>query len=56
MSLIEETYNSRTSLGADLRAIRTRIVASGVPLLTKEQVLEQVREWRGGSSDADPRG
>ena len=51
---IEETPKSRTQLGADLRAIRARIVASGVPLLTREEVLEEVRAQRGGYHESEP--
>jgi len=52
---IKEAPKSRTALGADLRAIRARIVASGVPLLTREQVLEEVHSHRGGYSEIESR-
>jgi predicted DNA-binding antitoxin AbrB/MazE fold protein len=53
--VIEEAPKSRTAMGADLRAIRARIVATGVPLLTKEEVLEEVHSRRGGYSEAESR-
>jgi predicted DNA-binding antitoxin AbrB/MazE fold protein len=37
-----------STLGADLRALRARIVASGVPLLDDDDVLAQVHANRGG--------
>jgi hypothetical protein len=49
-----DTPKSRTQLGADLRAIRARIVASGVPLLTREEALEEVRAQRGGYHESEP--
>lgn len=51
--VIEETPKSRTAMGADLRAIRARIVATGVPLVTKEEALGEVHSRRGGYSDVD---
>jgi predicted DNA-binding antitoxin AbrB/MazE fold protein len=51
----EEAPKSRTAMGADLRAIRARIVATGVPLLTKAEVLEEVHSRRGGYSEAESR-
>jgi hypothetical protein len=38
----------KTSLGAKLQQIRQKIVASGVPLLTDEEIEREVRERRGG--------
>ena len=52
---VDEAPKSRTTLGADLRAIRARIVASGVPLLTREEVLEEVHANRGGYSEIESR-
>ena len=43
-----------SKLGEDLRAVRARIEASGVPLLTREEVLEEVRAHRGGYQGEDP--
>ena len=47
VKLIVETPTEST-LGEDLRAIRARIVASGVPLLDDDEVLAQVHANRGG--------
>lgn len=52
---VGEAPKSRTAMGADLRAIRARIVASGVPLLTREEVLKEVHSHRGGYSEAESR-
>ncbi len=51
----DEAPKSRTTLGEDLLAIRARIVASGIPLLTKEEILEELRLHRGGYSEDDSR-
>jgi hypothetical protein len=40
----------RTPLGRRLREIREKIVASGVPLLTWEQIEEDLLERRGSRS------
>lgn len=37
-----------SQLGSKLRSIREQIVASGMPLLTPEQVRQEVLERRGG--------
>lgn len=42
---------AKSSLGADLRAIRARIVASGAPLLDDDAVLAEVHASRGGYND-----
>ena len=39
---------STSSLGKKLRAIRQEIIASGVPLLTAEEVEKEKAERRGG--------
>jgi predicted DNA-binding antitoxin AbrB/MazE fold protein len=39
---------AKSTLGEDLRAIRARIVASGVPLLDDDEILAQVHGNRGG--------
>jgi hypothetical protein len=45
----EPAYNkARTPLGAKLRRIRRRIIESGEPLLTREQVRREVAKRRGG--------
>lgn len=51
-----EAPKSRTAMGADLRAIRARIVATGVPLLSKEEVLDEVQGRRGGYGGVEPPG
>ena len=53
--IVDDAPKSRTTMGADLRAIRARIVASGVPLLTREEVLEEVHSQRGGYSELESR-
>jgi predicted DNA-binding antitoxin AbrB/MazE fold protein len=53
IEVIEEIPPSRTALGADLRAIRERIVASGIPLLTKEEILQEIHERRGDYPEQD---
>ena len=47
VNLIVETP-TKSTLEADLRAIRARIVASGAPLLDDDEVLAQVHANRGG--------
>jgi len=47
VKLIVETP-TKSTLEADLRAIRARIVASGVPLLDDDEVLARVHANRGG--------
>jgi hypothetical protein len=37
-----------SSLGDRLQAIRDQIVESGMPLLTREEVEQEVRDRRGG--------
>ncbi len=39
---------TKSTLGEDLRAIRARIVASGIPLLNDDEVLAKVHANRGG--------
>ena len=42
-----------SKLGADLRAIRKRIEASGIPLLSKEEILDEIHARRGGYREQD---
>ncbi|MBX7124043.1 MAG: antitoxin family protein [Opitutaceae bacterium] len=42
-----------SKLGEDLRAIRKRVEASGIPLLSKEEILQEIHERRGGYSEQD---
>lgn len=53
VDLIVKT-SAESSLGADLRAIRARIVASGVPLLDDDEVLAEVHANRGGYDHEGP--
>jgi len=41
----------QSKLGEDLRAIRKRIEASGIPLLSKEEILQEIHERRGGYTE-----
>ena len=43
----------QSKLGEDLRAIRARIEASGIPLLSKEEILQEIHERRGGYTERD---
>jgi predicted DNA-binding antitoxin AbrB/MazE fold protein len=46
---IETGRRTRTPLGSDLEALRTRAIAEGdAPLLDREGVIEAVRAVRGG--------
>ena len=40
-----------SELGRDLLALRAQIVASGLPLLSWDEVEEEVRTRRGGGDD-----
>jgi len=40
--------NEQTSLGEQLRQIRAKIVASGEPLLNREEIEKEVASRRGG--------
>lgn len=42
-----------SKLGEELRAIRKRIEASGIPLLSKEEILEEIHARRGGYREQD---
>jgi predicted DNA-binding antitoxin AbrB/MazE fold protein len=44
---------TKSTLGADLRALRARIVASGIPLLDDDEVLAEVHASRGGYDHED---
>ena len=44
-----EAYAPRTELGRKLMELRARIVASGQPLLSWEELEREVAERRGGS-------
>jgi hypothetical protein len=54
----DESNGSTSNLGRDLLALRAEIVASGVPLLSWDEVEKEVRVRRGGvdsDDDADVR-
>ena len=42
-------YVPKTARGRRLAEIRRRIIAEGTPLLSPEQVAEEVKERRGGA-------
>jgi hypothetical protein len=42
------TLNPQTSLGEQLRQIRAKMVASGEPLLNREEIEKEVASRRGG--------
>ncbi|MDP8238598.1 MAG: hypothetical protein P9X24_05880 [Candidatus Hatepunaea meridiana] len=48
---VEEKYKPKTPLGKSLWEIRKQIIASGVPLLTSEEIEREVRERRGERMD-----
>jgi predicted DNA-binding antitoxin AbrB/MazE fold protein len=45
---IETAATARTPLGRQLRELRSRIVRSGVPTLSWEEIEEEVASRRGG--------
>ncbi len=45
---IETTAPARTLLGSRLRELRSRIVSSGAPALSWEEIEEEVASRRGG--------
>ena len=47
-SLNEQKQSKQTELGQRLRQIRAKIVASGEPLLNREEIEEEVINRRGG--------
>lgn len=49
----EAVYVPRTDFGRELMAIRARIVASGQPLLSWDELEREVAERRGGTVDED---
>jgi len=44
------TYTPQTPLGEKLLALRARIIAEGEPLLSWEEVQQEIASRRGGSS------
>jgi hypothetical protein len=49
----EAVYEPRTDFGRELMAIRARIVASGQPLLSWEDLERAIAERRSGAIDDD---
>ena len=47
-SLNEQKQSKETELGQSLRQIRSKIVASGTPLLNREEIEQEVISRRGG--------
>jgi hypothetical protein len=43
----------KASLGESLRQIRAKIVASGEPLLTQDEIVKEIASRRGGLQEAD---
>ena len=46
-----ESFKPRTPLGRKLLAIRNRIIAAGLPLLTREEIEKEIADRRGGFSN-----
>jgi hypothetical protein len=42
-----ESFSPQTPRGRRLLALRQKIIAAGIPLLTPEEIEEEVRERRG---------
>jgi len=47
-TLDPEPFTPKTPLGKKLLAIRSSIIAEGLPLLTQEEIEREVAERRGG--------
>ncbi len=43
----ELSYHPKTALGRKLLAIRSKIIASGEPLLSWEEIEQEIKERRG---------
>jgi Protein of unknown function (DUF2281) len=43
----------KASLGESLRQIRAKIVASGEPLLTQDEIVKEIASRRGGLRETD---
>jgi hypothetical protein len=43
----------KASLGESLRQIRAKIVASGEPLLTQDEIAKEIASRRGGLQETD---
>ncbi|MBF2065920.1 MAG: DUF2281 domain-containing protein [Calothrix sp. C42_A2020_038] len=44
---------NKVSLGDNLRKIRAKIVASGEPLLTQDEIVKEIASRRGGLRETD---
>ncbi|MBG1266618.1 hypothetical protein [Nostoc sp. WHI] len=45
------THGTKTQLGERLRQIRAKIVASGEPLLSQDEIEKEIASQRGGLQD-----
>jgi hypothetical protein len=43
-----ESFSPKTSRGRRLLELRQKIIAAGIPLLSPEEIEEEIRERRGG--------
>jgi|GEM_PF-2770540 len=50
-TLDPESFTHKTPLGKKLLAIRRRIIADGLSLLTQEEIEREIAERRGGFSN-----
>jgi hypothetical protein len=48
-----KTSAKKTPLGERLREIRSRIVASGEPLLSRDEIEKEIASRRGGLQETD---
>ncbi|WP_414544426.1 DUF2281 domain-containing protein [Nostoc sp. CCY0012] len=48
-----KTSANKTPLGERLREIRSRIVASGKPLLNRDEIEKEIASRRGGLQETD---
>jgi hypothetical protein len=51
--LYVKTSVNKASLGERLRQIRSRIVASGEPLLSRDEIEKEIASRRGGLQETD---
>ncbi|WP_036480025.1 DUF2281 domain-containing protein [Myxosarcina sp. GI1] len=52
-SLNEQKQSKQTELGQRLRQIRNKIIASGVPLLNREEIEKELVSRRGSLQNID---
>ncbi|XHR83512.1 MAG: DUF2281 domain-containing protein [Gloeotrichia echinulata GP01] len=48
-----KTSANKTTLGESLRQIRSRIIASGEPLLNRDEIEKEIASRRGGLQETD---